>query len=381
MSIRAHVRQIKPIREVKLEPIDKVQNFLTETVTTKAYDMEKVIVSAAGGTPFTSKLIPNSDEVGKRIVDKLGMSGDGGRMTESTYPASREWAEYFKPKKPQGSTLTPKTDIIIGKRKISLKTGDAILMSGGTNEATATFYTAMKKAGNVSDAVGNLKKHIDNLLPSTDMSKLNIKGNKTQLQQMGKFAEVEILKRADEAHHAFKNDLREVFVNTPTFAREFTFEAMTGQVKFGGNDGTADHFLVTDYEGENVTLHKVTSSSDAYVTKLLKFVKPDVTFKSTQKEKSVAGKKTKTGYYTFWSAVKVGVEMIVEQEIRNSNLLTESVFSVFKRIYKKGLSWIKGFFKKIYKRISKSYKNLLEFMGFEPIINVNGLDAPIPWPN
>ena len=73
--------------------------------------------------------------------------------------------------------------------------------------------------------------------------------------------------------------------------------------------------------------------------------------------------------------------MIVEQEIRNSNLLTESIFDVFKRIYRKGLAWIKGFFKKIYRRISKSYKDLLEFMGFEVIINVNGLDAPIPWPN
>ena len=41
----------------------------------------------------------------------------------------------------KGSTLTPKTDFVIGNDKISLKTGDAQLMSGGKNEATATFYT------------------------------------------------------------------------------------------------------------------------------------------------------------------------------------------------------------------------------------------------
>ena len=60
--------------------------------------------------------------------------------------------------------------------------------------------------------------------------------------------------------------MRAVFANSPDFSREFTFEAMTGKVKFGGNDGTADHFLVTDYEGLKPTIHKVTSSSDAYKT-------------------------------------------------------------------------------------------------------------------
>ena len=48
---------------------------LAEGDTTAAYDMEKVIVSAAGGTPFTSKMIDNSDDVGKKIVDSLKLSG------------------------------------------------------------------------------------------------------------------------------------------------------------------------------------------------------------------------------------------------------------------------------------------------------------------
>jgi len=347
------------------------QYMLAEADTQAAKDMEEVIVSAAGGPKFVSKHISNSDEVGKRIVDTLKMSGDGGYMPDSTYPASAEWAEYFKPGKPKGSTLTPKTDIVVGKRKISVKTGAAVLMSGGTNEATATFYTAMNNAGNITDSVTNLKKHIDNLLPSTNMNKYDIKGNKTDLVKAGKFATIDILKRADDAHHKFKKDLREVFINTPTFAREFTFEAMTGKVKFGDNEGTANYFLVTDIEGLHPTMHKVTSSSDAYVGKLLKHVNPDVTFKSTQAVTSKGGKKTKTGYYTFWSAVKVGVEMIVEEEIKNSNLLTEGIMDVMKRVFSKALTWIKNFFKKIYKNISKSYKKLLEFMELEPVIKFN----------
>ena len=43
--------------------------------TTAAYDMEKVIVSAAGGEPFVSKLIPNSEDVGNKIITDLKLSG------------------------------------------------------------------------------------------------------------------------------------------------------------------------------------------------------------------------------------------------------------------------------------------------------------------
>ena len=371
------IRQLRPRNENKIEPIVKVQK-LHEADTKAALEMERVIVSAAGGPKFTSKLIRNSDKVGERIAKKLKLKGLGGSMPKNTYPASKEWNKYFAPGKARGSTLTPKTDIIIGKKKVSVKTGDAVLMSGEAKEAKATFYTAMDNTGTVSDAVKKLRNHIDNLLPSTDMTKYGIKGSKTDLQKAGKFAEVEILKKADEAHHAFKKDMRAVFANSPDFSREFTFEAMTGKVKFGGNDGTADHFLVTDYEGLKPTIHKVTSSSDAYVGKIMKYVNPDVTFKSTSKKVTKGGVATKTGYYTFWSAVKVGVKMVIEEEIRNGDLLTEGILDIVKRGFAKAVSWVKNFFQKIYNLISKSYKTLLEFMVLEPEVTFNN---KISWPN
>ena len=380
MALQKYVRQLQPIQENYVDHVEQVQN-LFEADTQAALDMEEVILSAAGGPKFVSKLIPNSEEVGKKIVKKLKLVNQGGKMPNNTYPASKEWNKYFAPGKAKGSTLTPKTDIIVGKKRISVKTGPAILMGGEKKEATATFYTAMDKTGTVDKAVKTLQKHIDNLLPSTNMTNYGIKGNKTDLVKSGKFVEIEILKRADEAHHAFKNDLRNVFVNSREFAKEFTFEAMTGKVKFGNGEGTADHFLVTDFEGLKSTMHRVTSSSDAYVSKIMKYVNPDVTFKSTQKEQTVAGKKTKTGYYTFWSVVKVGVKMIVEEEIRNADLLTEGVLDIIKRTFSKALKWVKSFFKKIYKILSKSYKNLIEFMDFEPIVSANGLGQKISWPN
>ena len=379
MSLQKYVQQLKPIQENN-HRVRKA--LLNEGDTKAALDMEKVIVSGAGGPKFTSKLIRNSDVVGKRIAKKLKLTGLGGKMPDNTYPASAAWNEYFKPGKAKGSTLTPKTDIMVGKYKISVKTGDAVLMSGEKKEATATFYTAMDKAGNVNDAVKKLQGHIDSLLPSTDMTKYNIKGNKTELEKAGKLAEIEILRKADEAHHAFKEDLRDVFKNSPDFAREFTFEAMTGKVKFNDNDGTATHFLVTDFDGLRPTMHKVTKSSDKYVSKIMKYVNPDVTFKSGQKVKTKAGKKTKTGFYTFWSAVKIGVEMIVEEEIKNANLLTEGIIDVIKRTFKKALSWIRDFFGKIYKFISKSFKRVFDFMDIEPVVSADGIaPSTISWPN
>ena len=46
---------------------------LTEGDTKAAFDMERVIVSASGGPKFVSKLIPDSEEVGKKIASKLGI--------------------------------------------------------------------------------------------------------------------------------------------------------------------------------------------------------------------------------------------------------------------------------------------------------------------
>ena len=67
-------------------------------------------------------------------------------------------------------------------------------------------------------------------------------------------------------------------------ADEYIFSAFVmpvGPYFKGGMKPT--NFLVTDYEGLRPTIHKVTSSSDAYVGKIMKHVNPDVTFKSSQK--------------------------------------------------------------------------------------------------
>ena len=348
-----------------------------EADTQKAYDMEHVIVSAAGGPKFTSTKISNSDEVGKKIVTGLKLSGIG-KFPKNSYPASARWNRYFTPKA-KGATLTPKTYFLIGDKRISLKTGDgAQLMSGESKEASATFFSAVEESGMKNDKmVMELGKHIENLLPATDMRKLGIKGSKRDLQKAGKFIEVEILKKADEAHHAFKKDLRKVFESNPAFAEAFTFEAMTGKIKYDDSDGTAEYFLVTDWEG-NAQLHNAFTDK-GYVKKIARQVDPDVRFKSNQivssALKSKSNPKGGTGYYKFYSAVGLGLKMIMEEEMRNTDLLNEgildSIIDFVKRVVQRAKVWFKTLIQKMKKYIGDSWQKLFEYMDIEPQVSFN----------
>jgi len=351
---------------------------LHEADTSAAYEMEKVIVDGANGEGVESKYFPNAPEIGKKIVKTCGLKGKG-KFPANSYSATPKWNQYFEGGKAKGSTLTPKTDIVVGKDRISVKTGDAQLMSGGRSEALATFYTAAEKVER-DTFVETLGKKLDGLMPTTDLTKLGIKGNKTELEDAGKFVEIEVLRRADEAHKALKEDLRALFKSNPEFAQEFTYEAMTGMQKFGNSEGTADAFLVTDFKG-NAKMHRIKGSSDSYVSKISQQVKPDAKFKTSQKTK--AGLKTpsnpkgKSGYYSFWSTIGLGINMVVKEEMNNVNsdeYLTEGIFDMFKwmkNVMKKALNFLKKYFNKIKKKLKENWSDVVAFLGFEIEITHN----------
>ena len=351
---------------------------LQEADTSAAHEMEKVIVDGANGEGVESKYFPNAPEIGKKIVKTCGLKGKG-KFPANSYSATPKWNQYFEGGKAKGSTLTPKTDIVVGKDRISVKTGDAQLMSGGRSEALATFYTAAEKVER-DTFVETLGKKLDGLMPTTDLTKLGIKGNKTELEDAGKFVEIEVLRRADEAHKALKEDLRALFKSNPAFAQEFTYEAMTGMQKFGNSEGTADSFLVTDFKG-NAKMHRIKGSSDSYVSKISQQVKPDAKFKTSQKTK--AGLKTpsnpkgKSGYYSFWSTIGLGINMVVKEEMNNVNsdeYLTEGIFDMFKwmkNVMKKALNFLKKYFNKIKKKLKENWSDVVAFLGFEIEITHN----------
>ena len=63
--------------------------------------------------------------------------------------------------------------------------------------------------------------------------------------------------------------------------------------------------------------------------------------------------------------------MIVEEEIKNGDLLTEGFLDILKRAWSKALNWIKSFWKKVKRQVGESWEALIKFMAMEPDVDFN----------
>ena len=185
--------------------------------------------------------------------------------------------------------------------------------------------------------------------------------------------DIKFLRDADNFQNKVTGNIATMFEDTD-FKREFVFEAMTGKVKFGGNEGTATHFLVADWSG-NVKYHEVKSSKATYVGNLLSQVSPDVRFK-TGARKSLD---VKTGYYTFYSVVSLmyqeaaKTEQVIYDRVNSGELeyLSEGFFDFISGIWNKFKSWVSRVIAKAMNWIKKSVDNMVRFFELEPIIRFN----------
>ena len=350
------------------------KNFLKEADTSGAFEMEAALVAAANKDKKAKFKDPEVTVAGAMKVLKREKISGKGKFPSSRYDVTKEWASFFDGKVPS-STKTPKTDIIIGKNRISLKTGNAQLMSGQRPEANATFFAAMKSVDNTA-LLKKIEKEIGQLKTSfklTDKKGKQIHGNKSDLVGTAKG---KVFKEIDEFHTQFKNDLRKAFNQNSSFAEEFTFEAMTGMQKFGNNIGTADSFLITNKAGSKSAFHKVKSASDKYVKKIASQVKPDVKFKSS----SVKGSANKSGdkVYSFWATVGLGVKMVLDEgfEQIEKELMTEDIADVWNKLkdkvgnlFNKFISYIMEKFAQAKEWIGDNFKRLMEYMDYEPIVS------------
>lgn len=354
------------------------KNFLKEADTSGAFEMEAALVAAANNDMKAKFKDPAVTVANAKKVLKAQKIKGKGKFPSNIYEVTKEWASYFDGKVPS-STKTPKTDIIIGKNYISLKTGNAQLMSGQRAEAQATFYAAMKKSDN-SALLKKIEKQMKGLKTSfrlTDKKGKEVHGNKSVLLGTAKG---KVFEEIDTFHAKFKNDLRKAFKENSTFAEEFTFEAMTGTQKFGKNEGTATSFLITNKEGTKSDFHTVTKSSDKYVKKIASQVKPDVKFKSS----SVKGSADKTGkkIYNFWATVGLGVKMVLDEgfEQIEKEMITEGILdkageiwnklkSKVTDLFNKFVDWIMEKFQQAKEWIGDNWKRLIDYMDYEPMVS------------
>ena len=342
---------------------------LQEAQTSAAFEMEKVIVAAAGGPSYTPRDKKISVDAGKKIVKDLRLKGKG-QMPKNAYDVTSDWASYFPGGKAPGATKTPKTDFIIGNKRISLKTGTgAQLMSGGKSEATATFYAACRTgAVPIDGAIKTLEGYFNQMMSATLP---DVKGNARELV---KSKESELINKTNEIHQNFKKDLRDTFARNPRFAYAFTYEAMTGVQKFGKRSpGAAQYFLVTPWSGDPADIHDAFKDK-GYVKKIASQVIPEARFKSgSQRLRDPrTGATKKTGFYSIYSAVGLGIKNMTEElDALTGEILSEALFDKIRDIWNKFKKFMARVWERAKRWIGNSWRRLIEFLALEPVVYHN----------
>ena len=153
---------------------------------------------------------------------------------------------------------TPKTDIVAGSYRISLKKhGGSQLMSGGPAESIATLNAAMTTYSISTEGKKDVEKVIDNI--HTKMGKMSEKGEISALDTRiasatksgKKLSKIDTKLKKELGHlrvnaNELTTDLDKIFKNKDLKAH-FCWEAATGQIKFGNNGthGAIANELVT----------------------------------------------------------------------------------------------------------------------------------------
>jgi len=348
------------LQEIGLKPLISTETNHIREAATEGAAFEEVIIAAWNNTkaPATHKI---SKDAGKKIVNelkRLGIKGEAAsKLPTKGVEVTKEWSRFWEPESVPSATKTPKTDILIGNNRISIKMGAAQLMSGGQNESKATFYAAL----------GSMKKTQDIVLKQI-MQKLDLltKGAvaKGSVESELKKGRDKFLSKANQVNNDVKVLLRTAFEQNPQFRLAFVREAMTGGTKFGTNSPAyAEYVLSSDSTGDKVHLFNATDAS--FLKKVANATDVTVRFKST----SVKRGQQKTGQYRYWTVVALGVKKLQEEFSKyEGQLLTEAILT---NIYDKIKNYVRRVFAKIYDWLVSSIKNVIEFFDFEPQVDFN----------
>ena len=174
------------------------------------------------------------------------------QLGASTAPLNSDWG---------GSNKTPKTDILgDSDERISLKkAGGSQLMSGGQEEALATFDAAMKMVGQ------NKPKILDSFLNTLEdkmgrmsqkgtisaLEKLRDSGEKLTPEQETAIAEMQQLQlNAQEINKDMSSVFKDIY-----FKSCFCFEAATGTNKFADKNAIANELIEFNPGNGKITAH------------------------------------------------------------------------------------------------------------------------------
>ena len=309
-----HELEINLGEEADLENINedtKSSATLFESALVKAWYELKGKEVPEGNAPSKdlNALTPEMIENAKNILKQTKLTGgsEAYQLGSASAGLSNFWQSHGAVNK------TPKTDIVIDNKKISLKVGPSQLMSGAGKELTATFYTALKNTPGVQrELVDGIAKSIKDVF---------VKGTTKQgnVRQAKKTGDDPILNKAVDEMGKLKIRISDFLENNKDFKTAFAYEAATGKEKFGDNEGTADYILSISENYKNGVLKPIDTK---YASTIADKIKLDISMKSgSQKLKGV-----KTGRYNYYTVLRAGLEDLFKDASDDISIKTDINF-------------------------------------------------------
>lgn len=309
-------------------------------------------------TVETIKKNPLALDAGRKIAKYIldnnsALAGaDAEQYGRASTKLTKFWTSYG------ASNKTPKTDILIGNMRFSLKIGMAQLMSGGKSESTATFYAALKNVNNSLTKTPEFQKTTEILESFVEASLAP-----TQLRPLIRSGDNPVVNAGEKAHKECMTAMGALFETSSEFKIAFAREAMSGFEKFGkNNNAAAEYMLVASHDGSKVAIHSV--YDDTYCEKIADKMKLQARFKTSSRK--LKGKKT--GEYNYWSVISLIVDAM-DEELLNHDGEILNEFAFLGKVSKK----VKGFFSRVWKKASSFFKSstskMLKFLGVEPEVS------------
>jgi hypothetical protein len=320
---------------------------------------DKVLANIQGN----SKILSAGDAIALSVLKEF--SGLKGKEAEQYGRASASLTSFWSGH--DATDTTPKTDVLIGDMRFSVKVGLAQLMSGGRQETLATYYAALENSSKKIAKDPQFNK-VTGILESF------VKGTlaPSKLRPIIKSGKNPIVNAAETAHKDCMAELGTLFENNKNFKIEFAREAMSGYMKYGKSDNAAaEWMLISSKDGSKVQVHSV--DDDSYCEKIANKMRLQARFKTSGRTlaafKSKSNLKGKTGEYNFWSVVSLIVDAFDEAySPYNGQVLSEGILDKIK-------SKVSGFFSRVWSKVKTFYqkgiKTLLKFLGLAPEITVN----------
>ncbi len=283
-----------------------LKNNLFEADTSRASNFELALVlawydtfkpksdemySIGGLTPALVKVIKSDKQMYAGAIlaiktYKTTFKGKSAYKVPRTAPITSFWKSFG------ASDNTPKTDVILGNARVSVKAGIAQLLSAGKNESEATLAASVKNTPSIKES--DLYKQLEDTISQFVKVGYTKTGTVGDALKAGKNKDVN---KAEKLHKLAMDLLKNIFAENKDFKIAFMKEAMSGAEKFGAKSpACAEYVLSTTKDFSNPKLHTINNS---YSEKVGNQVRIQVRFKSTS-EKLKTGK---TGRYRYWSAL------------------------------------------------------------------------------